>query len=51
MQWEYTWIRLHYTEIKDKWVRVNEKGAQGWELVSAVELEGYLFLFFKRPKS
>jgi hypothetical protein len=51
--WEYRSVHFGYPSLEgDKLKAVNDLGAEGWELVSAIQADkdNYAYLFFKRPK-
>ncbi len=48
-RWQHAWLTVD-TANRQEIARVEQFGAEGWEMVTAVPLGGTLFiLFFKRP--
>jgi hypothetical protein len=51
--WEYRSLQFAYPGLEgDKLKAVNDLGAEGWELVTAIQtdMNNYGYLYFKRPK-
>ena len=49
MTWEYTWFTQHVSAMETSGEKLDELGAEGWELVSVVS-DGSIYLryFLKR---
>lgn len=49
-RWEYVRTQIDANKIKDSDATLDQLGHEGWELVDVTHTDGYIHMWFKRPR-